>query len=655
MNSDRRADANIKLRSHSVHDPVTNSRAWGAGNQQQDGRPFWFQRRPSALSVETTGYALLAQIKLRELTYAAEIANWLSTQQNYGGGFVSTQDTVIALQSLSEFSALTVGGDLNLHCNISSANGFKTIFRLENEDTLLQKTVEVTKENIRDRLFVETQGEGTGTLNVEVKYNENSNDRRELCPFDMVISTRRINTDQDPDEEIRYLVGDELLINIEVSYLGDTNTSMGIIDFGLFTGFTPNKTSCEKVVKENSFVARYEVSDRSVIFYTDYFPIQREGSISFEFQATCAFNVTNIHHAAVRVYDYYDPDEECIQFYTGEGSNVVQTLCNDDECTCISMYHLQVTNIREEDGYKVVNATILDPIKRGDERDVHMHDSREFWLSRACRCPDIRIRQYLLIGSNTLEYTKPDGNGAVKGALAISPLNTSKGIVNLVAAYAPTLAASPDVKNKFYSELDELIGQLPESEDLYLLGDFNARVGAEHDSWPTCVGHHGVGKINENGQRLLELCCNRNLCITNTYFQHKEKHKVSWMHPRSHQWHQLDLIITKRSRIGDVHTTRSYHSADCDTDHALVISKVVLQPKRIHHAKPRGLPKINTACTADTVKTHKFNASMKNFGPLFLMKLQNQDGVSLAPSSTSQPLMLLGGRKDKTPTGMMPT
>ncbi|XP_071847884.1 complement C3-like [Apostichopus japonicus] len=449
MNSYRSADANIKLRSHSVHDPVTNSRAWGVGNQQQDGRPLWIQRGPSALSVETTGYALLAQIKLHEITYAAEIANWLSTQQNYGGGFVSTQDTVIALQSLSEFSPFNVEDDLNLHCNISSASGFKTIFRLENEDTLLQKTVEVTKENIRDRLLVKTQGEGTGTLNVEVKYNENSNDRRELCPFDMVISTRRIkkdqapdeNPDQDPDEEIRYNVGDKLLINIEVSYLGDTNTSMGIIDFGLFTGFVPDKDSCNTVVEDNSFVARYELSDRSVIFYTKYFPIQREGSISFEFLAECAFNVTNIHHAAVTVYDYYDPDEECIQFYTGEGSNVVQTLCNDDECTCISsecppcfdspdtgelliaacvsaqtyVYYLQVTNIREEDGYKVVNATILDPIKRGDERDVHIHDSREFWLSRACRCPDIRIRQYLLIGSNTLEYTKPDGNGAVKG------------------------------------------------------------------------------------------------------------------------------------------------------------------------------------------------------------------------------------------------
>ena len=36
------------------------------------------------------------------------------------------------------------------------------------------------------------------------------------------------------------------------------------------------------------------------------------------------------------------------------------------------------------------------------------------------------------------------------------------------------------------------------SEHLFLLGDFNARVGDDHDSWPTCLGHYGTGKINEN-------------------------------------------------------------------------------------------------------------------------------------------------------------
>ena len=99
--------------------------------------------------------------------------------------------------------------------------------------------------------------------------------------------------------------------------------------------------------------------------------------------------------------------------------------------------------------------------------------------------------------SSLLPTTEPPVGG-IECLLSLH-LNTSKGIGNLVAAYAPTLSASPDTKDKFYSELDELIGLLPETEDLNLLGNFNARVGADHDSWTTCLGHHGIGKINENG------------------------------------------------------------------------------------------------------------------------------------------------------------
>ena len=190
-------------------------------------------------------------------------------------------------------------------------------------------------------------------------------------------------------------------------------------------------------------------------------------------------------------------------------------------------------------------------------------------------------------------------------------VNTRTGPVNIIACYAPTLDSNPDEKDAFYEELDALIGQIPQTDDLYLLGDFNARVGSSHEDWPSCIGHHGVGKLNENGQRLLELCGNRQLCITNTYFQNKARHKVSWMHPRSHHWHQLDLVITKRDNLQKVYNTRSYHSADCDTDHAIVISKVVLYPRKIHHAKPKGLPKINTANTKDTERIDSFLSSIR--------------------------------------------
>ena len=195
-------------------------------------------------------------------------------------------------------------------------------------------------------------------------------------------------------------------------------------------------------------------------------------------------------------------------------------------------------------------------------------------------------------------------------------LNTNSGSVNFVAAYAPTLSSSHETKDHFYNDLDDLIKSLPSTENLFLLGDFNARVGSERDAWETCIGHHGVGRINDNGQRLLELCCARGLCITNTYFKNKPRHSVSWMHPRSCQWHQLDLIIARRDHLQSVHNTRSYHSADCDTDHSLVASKVALQPRRFHHSKPKGVSKINVARIRDTEKTKMFISSINSFRPL---------------------------------------
>ena len=108
--------------------------------------------------------------------------------------------------------------------------------------------------------------------------------------------------------------------------------------------------------------------------------------------------------------------------------------------------------------------------------------------------------------------------------------------------------------------------------------------------------------MNENGQRLLELCCYHNLCITNTFFQNKAYHKVSWRHRRLKHWHQLDL--TRRDSINIICNTRSYHSADCDTDHSLIASKVKIRPKKFYHSKHKGQPRINVRKTAYPDKNH---------------------------------------------------
>ncbi|GFR69803.1 craniofacial development protein 2 [Elysia marginata] len=84
--------------------------------------------------------------------------------------------------------------------------------------------------------------------------------------------------------------------------------------------------------------------------------------------------------------------------------------------------------------------------------------------------------------------------------------NTSCSSTHVFSAHAPTLSSSAEVKDVFYEELEVKIRGILGNENLILLGDLNARVGAHHRSSPNCMGHFGVGKLNENGQQLLKHC-----------------------------------------------------------------------------------------------------------------------------------------------------
>ena len=179
--------------------------------------------------------------------------------------------------------------------------------------------------------------------------------------------------------------------------------------------------------------------------------------------------------------------------------------------------------------------------------------------------------------------------------------------VTVISAYAPTLGAEAERKDEFYEELRKLLRDVPKGETVYLLGDFNARVGANHENWPICLGHYGVGKVNDNGHRLLELCTELKLVITNSFFRLNERQYVTWQHPRSRHWHQLDFVITRKEDLNSVKRTRAFHSADCGSDHALVISEVKF-PKRGRAPRrgPKPAPKVDVSDSTAPDKVLKF-------------------------------------------------
>ena len=190
-----------------------------------------------------------------------------------------------------------------------------------------------------------------------------------------------------------------------------------------------------------------------------------------------------------------------------------------------------------------IDIAALQETRLAADGSIKEKDYTFFWQGKEPEEPRIH-GVGLAVKNSLLPEIEPPSKGTPR--ILLLRLSSSSGPVNILSIYAPTLSSSVEAKDEFYEELESTIKAIPPTEELYLLGDFNARIGADHDSWPRCIGHFGVGKMNENGQRLLELCTFNDLCITNTFFQSKLQHKVSWRHPRSHHWHQPDLVIRSR-------------------------------------------------------------------------------------------------------------
>lgn len=182
----------------------------------------------------------------------------------------------------------------------------------------------------------------------------------------------------------------------------------------------------------------------------------------------------------------------------------------------------------------------------------------------------------------------------------------------VVSAYAPTLNAQDEVKETFYAELDNILTKVPKEDKLILLGDFNARVGRNHNLWRDTIGKEGVGNTNSNGILLLTKCSEHSLIITNTLFRQRNKSRTSWMHPRSKTWHLIDYVIVRTKDRCDVLNTKAMTSADdCWADHRLIRSTMSIHLMRKRRMKKRqSQPKLNIERLGDTTSRQQLQAAL---------------------------------------------
>ena len=93
--------------------------------------------------------------------------------------------------------------------------------------------------------------------------------------------------------------------------------------------------------------------------------------------------------------------------------------------------------------------------------------------------------------------------------------------ITVIQAYAPTSNAEEAEVEQFYEDLQDLLDLTPQKDVLFIIGDWNTKVGSQET--PGVTGKFGLGIQNEAGQRLIEFCHENTLVIANTLFQQHKR------------------------------------------------------------------------------------------------------------------------------------
>ena len=101
--------------------------------------------------------------------------------------------------------------------------------------------------------------------------------------------------------------------------------------------------------------------------------------------------------------------------------------------------------------------------------------------------------------------------------------------ITIIQVYAPTSNAEEAEVERFYEDLQDLLELTLKKDVLFIIGDWNAKVGSQET--PGVTGKFGLGVQNEVGQKLIEFCQENALVITNTLFQQHKRILYTWTSP----------------------------------------------------------------------------------------------------------------------------
>jgi len=278
-------------------------------NTSEAGSRFWDNERKlskwgyyftSSEAVEMTAYNVMSFVLRDEVPNALDSVKWLARQRNSQGGFVSTQDTVVALQALSMYAQRVTRIPLDMTVDVTekheTVNKLNT-FTLNEGNALLLQTQKLTQ--LPSKLVLDTEGAGCAMVQTVLRYN-----MPEVQKDNGFTITAQGNTNTIDDPSL----------TICAAYTGaEEQTGMVLIEIEMVTGWEAiNPESLKNEV--DSGVQRVELDDKEnkVVLYFDSMP-KKEKCIDLELKQV--MDVEDAKDAVVTIYDYYNRAETASVLY----------------------------------------------------------------------------------------------------------------------------------------------------------------------------------------------------------------------------------------------------------------------------------------------------------------------------------------------------
>ncbi|KAK2912863.1 alpha-2-macroglobulin-like [Channa argus] len=259
----------------------------------------------ASLSVEISSYVLLAKLSAsptaEDLGYSSRIVRWLTGQQNYYGGFSSTQDTVVALQALALYSTLVFSPEGSSTVTVQSPSGQLTFDVNQDNKLLYQEKMLYT---VTGKYSVAVKGTACASIQLSLHYN---------IPTPTEVTTLSVEVKPEPDCTIGSLTP-KLTLNLKSLYSGEENsTNMVILDIKMLSGFVPHPESL-KSLQHALLVDHVEQKGDHVLVYIQELP--KDMPVNHSLVLIQEVLVQNLKSAWVQIYDYYQPGDQAKMEYT---------------------------------------------------------------------------------------------------------------------------------------------------------------------------------------------------------------------------------------------------------------------------------------------------------------------------------------------------